>query len=76
MGFHAPRDLTTALHLAAAGVPVVAGGTDLYPALGEGPLPGRLLDLGHVADLAGITRTEGPRCSAMTPRRPMRWNCG
>ncbi len=52
-----PRDLSDALgYLAEAPATVLAGGTDVFPALGDRPAPARVLDLSAVADLRGIAR--------------------
>ena len=52
-----PSDLDQALgFLAEAPAAVVAGGTDLFPALGARPAPPRVLDLSAVAGLRGIAR--------------------
>lgn len=57
MGFFRPRELTEALaFLAEAPATVLAGGTDVFPALGDSPAPGRVLDLTAVAALKGISR--------------------
>lgn len=67
MGYHAPRTLDQALVLAAQGVPVVAGGTDVFAASGAGGAPGSLLDLTRVAGLRGIAQgPDGARIGATT----------
>jgi CO/xanthine dehydrogenase FAD-binding subunit len=53
--FLQPRSLQEAVELFAAhGGMLVAGGTDVFPALVERPPPETLIDLSHVADLKGI----------------------
>ncbi len=55
-----PRELHEALgHLAEAASVVLAGGTDLFPALGDRPAPGRVLDVTALPDLKGIVREGG-----------------
>ena len=67
MSFHTPRDLDEALRQAAAGARIVAGGTDLFPALGDGPPPDTLVDLSRLPGLSGITATRaGWRIGAAT----------
>lgn len=59
VGYHQPLTLTQALHIAAdPRMRVVAGGTDLFPSLGDGPAPKHLLDLTRVVGLRGIS--QGP----------------
>jgi CO/xanthine dehydrogenase FAD-binding subunit len=56
LGYHQPLTLQQALHIAADPcMRVVAGGTDLFPSLGDGPAPLHLLDLTRVAGMRGIT---------------------
>lgn len=53
--FLQPRTLQEALELAAVpGGTLVAGGTDLFPALADRPPPATLIDLSAVADLKGV----------------------
>lgn len=53
--FLQPRTLQEAVELLAThGGTLVAGGTDVFPALVERPPPSWLIDLSHVADLKGI----------------------
>ena len=53
-----PKTLTEACAaLAAQPMRILAGGTDVFPALGERPLSGPVLDLAAVEGLAGITET-------------------
>ena len=68
MSFHAPTQLTEALDLAAAGAGVVvAGGTDVYPALRQGQRPDAFVDITRIEGLRGITHTaEGIRIGAAT----------
>lgn len=50
-----PRDLSDALgFLAEAPAVVLAGGTDVFPTLGDRPAPPRILDVTAVSDLKGI----------------------
>ncbi|MCU9847026.1 FAD binding domain-containing protein [Defluviimonas sp. WL0024] len=52
-----PERLDAALgFLAEAPATLLAGGTDVFPALGDRPAPARVLDLTALADLKGITR--------------------
>ncbi len=52
-----PRDLSDALgFLAEAPAIVLAGGTDVYPTLGDRPAPPRILDVTAVSDLHGIAQ--------------------
>ncbi|MCB2116536.1 MAG: FAD binding domain-containing protein [Rhodobacteraceae bacterium] len=60
MSYFRPDDLEAALgYLAEGPAQVLAGGTDVYPALGDRPAPERVLDLTRVAALKGILR-DGP----------------
>jgi CO/xanthine dehydrogenase FAD-binding subunit len=53
--FLQPRTLQEAVeHLATHGGTLVAGGTDVFPALVDRPPPPRIIDLTHVAELKGI----------------------
>ncbi len=45
--------------LAQPGARVLAGGTDLYPAVTGADLPGRLVDVAGLAELRGISAAEG-----------------
>ncbi|MBC7142241.1 MAG: FAD binding domain-containing protein [Rhodobacteraceae bacterium] len=52
-----PRDLSDALgFLAEAPAVLLAGGTDVFPALGDRPAPARVLDLTALPELRGIAR--------------------
>ena len=58
MGYHRPADLGTALEILSGQAPrLIAGGTDLFPAI-EGPLQGEILDLTAIPELQGIRHTE------------------
>ena len=58
MSYLAPRSLGEALEaLGSGGVRVLAGGTDLYPALRDRPVTFPVLDIGRIAELRGIART-------------------
>ncbi|MEQ3626619.1 MAG: xanthine dehydrogenase family protein subunit M [Celeribacter sp.] len=59
MTLHRPQTLDAALELAERGLPILAGGTDLYPALRDGPPPEAMLDLTNVAGLRGIALDAG-----------------
>jgi CO/xanthine dehydrogenase FAD-binding subunit len=60
LSYLSPQDLPTALSAFAGGEPpcIVAGGTDLYPALRPGTRPTRLLDVTRIAGFSDITQTE------------------
>ena len=60
-----PGTLTEAMALSAKGYRVLAGGSDLYPALGP-DLRGDFIDLMTLPDLQGITHTSGLRTGACT----------
>jgi CO/xanthine dehydrogenase FAD-binding subunit len=62
------RSLDEALgHLARGPARILAGGTDVYPALVDRPLREPILDITGVADLRGITRDDnGFRIGALT----------
>jgi CO/xanthine dehydrogenase FAD-binding subunit len=53
-----PSDLNETLALLAEPARLLAGGTDVYPAAGERPLTGRIIDISRVRDLRGVTRTD------------------
>ncbi|WP_158970358.1 FAD binding domain-containing protein [Chachezhania sediminis] len=55
-----PESLDAALALMAEpGAVLLAGGTDVYPALRDGMPPDRMIDLTRVADLRGIALADG-----------------
>jgi CO/xanthine dehydrogenase FAD-binding subunit len=57
MVVYRPEMLEDALgYLAEAPALVLAGGTDVFPALGDRPAPGRVLDVTAIAGLKGIER--------------------
>lgn len=56
MTLHRPDSLDAALALLAEGGVLLAGGTDVYPALRDGTPPARMIDLSRVAGLRGIAR--------------------
>ncbi|WP_108483722.1 FAD binding domain-containing protein [Oceaniglobus ichthyenteri] len=67
MGYAAPDALSDVLSLLAQhpSARVVAGGTDFFPALGDGVPPETLIDVTRVAELGGITHgPEGWRIGA------------
>ncbi len=67
MGFHRPDRIEDALAAVAAGASVIAGGTDWYPARGEGPMPMDVLDITRLPGMRGITRDDaGWRIGAAT----------
>ena len=52
---HRPRSTAEALAQMAAGpATLIAGGTDIFPALVDRPTPARLIDLSDIAELRGI----------------------
>lgn len=54
-----PTSVKEAVELLAADAWVMlAGGTDFYPGLGEGPVSGPVLDISHIDDLRGISRDD------------------
>ena len=60
MSLYRPQALDRALAFLGEGpAAVVAGGTDVFPALGLRPAPPRVLDLSAVAGLRGITQVNG-----------------
>ena len=60
MVVYRPETLEDALgYLAEAPAVVLAGGTDVFPALGDRPAPGRVLDVTAIAGLKGIARESG-----------------
>ena len=64
-----PTDLDDALHIiATTDSLVIAGATDVYPAMGAGPVPAQFLDITQVAGLTGISVADGRvRIGAATP---------
>ena len=68
MSYHQPDSLCDALKLAAeTGVQVIAGGTDVFPAQGDGPPGDNLLDITRLPELRGVTKTPtGWRLGATT----------
>jgi CO/xanthine dehydrogenase FAD-binding subunit len=57
VGYHLPCSVEEALGLIASGrARIVAGGTDVYPALGDRPLAGDIVDVTRIAALRGIVR--------------------
>lgn len=66
MTYHAPSDLASALGVLTDGThKIVAGGTDLYPALKQGGMPPSFLDLTRISGLRDIVRDEdGTRIGA------------
>lgn len=68
MTYAHPTDLNDALRVAAeGGGTVIAGGTDVYPAMQQGQSPAAFLDLTRIPDLSGITTTsDGFRIGATT----------
>ncbi|WP_102106813.1 FAD binding domain-containing protein [Oceaniglobus roseus] len=61
MSYLAPETLEQALSALADPGPMrlVAGGTDVFPALGDRPLRGGLIDLTRVAEMKGIAARDG-----------------
>lgn len=58
-----PHTLSEALEaLAASHATILAGGTDLFPALGDRPWPGPVLDISRVAELRGMQFTSEEIC--------------
>ena len=68
MSLYRPKVLDQALGFLAEGpAALVAGGTDVFPALGLGPAPARVVDLTAVEGLRGISRAgDGWRIGAAT----------
>lgn len=68
LSYHAPTTLDEALRIAALGSgKVIAGGTDVYPAMAQGQRPDAFLDITRIGGLRGITETEtGLRMGAAT----------
>ncbi|WP_323769560.1 xanthine dehydrogenase family protein subunit M [Antarctobacter sp.] len=59
MTLHRPESLDAALALLAQGGVLLAGGTDVYPALRDGAPPAQMIDVTRVDGLRGITRNDG-----------------
>jgi CO/xanthine dehydrogenase FAD-binding subunit len=56
VGYHLPGSIDEALGLMAARpARIIAGGTDVYPALSERPLAGDIIDVTRIAALTGIS---------------------
>jgi CO/xanthine dehydrogenase FAD-binding subunit len=54
-----PSELNETLALIAEpGARLLAGGTDVYPAAGERPLTGRIVDISRLRGLRGVTQTD------------------
>ena len=67
MRYHQPESLDAAIAALAGGGRPVAGGTDYFPALGEGLPACDVIDLARVPDLHGISESEaGWRIGATT----------
>lgn len=56
MSLHRPATVEEALSLLSQGGRVLAGGTDLYPALRDGPAPDGMVDVTRIAAMKGIAR--------------------
>lgn len=57
MAYHSPLDLASALHaLSRERHRIVAGGTDVYPAMRQGQTPASFLDLTRIPELGKITQ--------------------
>lgn len=56
MSLHRPATVEEALSLLSQGGRVLAGGTDLYPALRDGPAPDGMVDVTGIAAMKGIAR--------------------
>lgn len=71
MTLHHPESLQEALDLLSERAPrVLAGGTDVYPALRDAPPPAEMMDITRVAGLRGITAHSGGwRIGGATPWR-------
>lgn len=70
MGYHAPQTLHAALELLATepDACLVAGGTDVFPAMGDGPPPANMLDVSRIPELRGIAQSAtGWRIGGATP---------
>lgn len=56
MSLHRPATVEEALSLLSQGGRVLSGGTDLYPALRDGPAPDGMVDVTGIAAMKGIAR--------------------
>ena len=68
-GYAQPTSLAEAVTLLGdGGWTVLAGGTDVYPALGENPLTSPVMDISRLGDLRGIAPAPdgGIRIGALT----------
>ena len=55
-----PRTLEEAIHaVAACGGQILSGGTDFFPALGDRPSPGTVIDISGLSEIKGITIESG-----------------
>jgi len=59
VGYHRPDRVEDAFQALAQGASVIAGGTDWYPARGDGPVPQNLLDITRLPQFSGINRYDG-----------------
>lgn len=68
MGYHVPKSLPDALEIVAeTGAAIIAGGTDVFPALGDAPAPRDMLDISRLPELQGLTHgADGWRIGAAT----------
>ncbi len=67
MSYHRPDRIEDAFAALAADASVIAGGTDWYPARGDGPLPDNVLDITRLPGFSGIARDgQGWRIGATT----------
>lgn len=57
--YHRPQSLKEAVAIAQTGATIAAGCTDLFPATAAKELPGSVLDMTGVSELARITRSDG-----------------
>ena len=66
MTYSSPTDLTSALQLVAeTDGKVIAGGTDVYPALQQGKRPARFMDVSRIDGFSGVSKgVEGFRIGA------------
>jgi CO/xanthine dehydrogenase FAD-binding subunit len=59
MSYQRPRTVEEAVEMLAEPACILAGGTDVFPALVDRPAPARILDLSRLDALAGITLEPG-----------------